>query len=526
MLSKTFCSKVFLVLIGFSCGFLMARLVRVSGSLPDSDLSVHSARSELRADNARGAGSRNSASRARPGDTRPWTRERAMLELERVAGLPSWSKDRKRQRYEIFRNWMLVDPTAALACFHETTSPEDFVIYHPKLFEDLFESDRIAALDYVVELKGKTGISIDISGVLEKWPKEDRDLLDDFCRRLGKSANGALAVESLIEDMVEYDSPDVGWEWILANTSGSMKDRAVNRYFTRLALVDPDEAYRRLADVPENMLNQHLLPEIGKGMAEVDIDKALVWYATLPESRQKPKVYWEIMAKHITNDPEKASLAVAQLPEGDLKSDLMMKLAWTMGDRDLGEAFKWIQRQEWTPSTWRAYQNLTEQWARKDPIATISFLMENADPAAKNRLLPGAIEPLIENAFDQALPIIKAMPEGSIQDSAIESYCAKLYATNPEQAKAWLDGIEHGRFRDVASQGVVENALASNPEFAAQIACGIGESRKRLDLLKMSVTDIALRNPGRAVKLLDSLAISAADKAEVLANLPPSNHGS
>lgn len=42
----------------------------------------------------------------------------------------------------------------------------------------------------------------------------------------------------------------------------------------------------------------------------------------------------------------------------------------------------------------------------------------------------------------------------------------------------------------------------------------------RLDLLKMSLTDIALRNPERAVKLLDGLAISAADKTAVLANIP------
>lgn len=81
---------------------------------------------------------------------------------------------------------------------------------------------------------------------------------------------------------------------------------------------------------------------------------------------------------------------------------------------------------------------------------------------------------LIEKAFDQSLPIIGTLPKGAIQESAIEIYYGKLYVNNPEQARAWLDGLEHGRFRDVASQGVVETALASNPELAARIARGIG----------------------------------------------------
>ncbi len=443
-----------------------------------------------------------------------------MRKLDRIAGMPFWSKDRKQQRYEIFKNWMMADPMAALVSFRETTPPEEFVIYHPKLFAELLAKDRKTALDYVVELQERSGDLVDLSEVLEVWPKEDRAALEDFCFRLGRSENGTLVMETLVGDMVEYENPDVGWQWILANTTGSQKDRAVDRYFTRLALVNPDEAYRRLSVMPGNMLTDHLLPEIGKGMAAMGTDKALAWYETLPDSRQKTKVYSQIMSRFVAENPEEASGAVGKLPEGELKEELMIKLAWGLGSRDLKGAFEWIAQQEWTPSTWGAYQDLTNQWARKDPVATVSFLVENADSTAKERLLPGVLNHLVEKAFDQSLPIIRNLPEGAVQDGAIEIYCRELFAIHPDQAKTWLEGLEPGRFRDVASQGIVETALASDPEMAARIASEIGDGRTRLDLLKVSVTDVALRNPKRANELLDDLAISPADKASVLANLP------
>lgn len=457
-------------------------------------------------------------------DTRRWSRERAMAELDRLAGLPQWNNVRQRRRFEIFRDWMFVDPAAALACFKETTPYHEFAHYHPKLFASLFAHDREAALNYAVDLENNTDDSIDLGEILNESTKEDRSMLESVFKKFGDSDNAGIVAEALVQEMVEDDHPDVAWRWIEANTSGNMRNFAVNRYFTKLALVDPDEAYRRLAALPGSQMNDRLIPEIGRQMAKQDIHKALVWYQSLPQSSTKSETYSKILVEYIAKSPDQAASTVVQMPETELKSQLMSRLAVTMGTQDMDKAFKWIADQKWTPAVWGAYQALASHWSQRDPVASIAFWMENPDPKAKEALLNDAISPLIQKAFDQSLPLIQSMPPGVARDKGARLYARTAYANDPDQAVAWLDSLESGHFRDTAARGIVETSVSTNPERAVEVASQIVDNQMRLDLLKMSLTDIALRTPERAAKLLDGLAISAADKAEVLANIPNSDH--
>lgn len=431
--------------------------------------------------------------------------------LKRLRSYPGWSREGQRKRLAVYKDWIKVNPMAAMDHFRENVPSYAYTYYHEKLIEELFQHDPITGMEYAVYMDNSHGEALELTEVLKDWPSDRLEDLEPFFSQFAIYDQRASVMEALVYGMVEMRSPEAAMKWIENNMSGNMEAAAHRRYFNKLSVVDPLRAYKQIKDMPASRLHTQVIPQVARQLAKRDMQQAVGWYENLPNNRDKKTAYVNILEEMMRTDLGRASVLVEGMPESPEKVRLMSRLGESLADTGIDEAARWVQNFDDTESGWSAFKSIIDQWSEENPIETIRFIQEQVPAEYEDSLITTAVYQLVSNNFEQAGGLILSMEDGRAKNQAAFMYAQEMYKQSDVKALEWIDALAGGQHRDMALRGVIMNSVVHDNTLAIGLSADIRDDGLRQDMLKMTLSELASRDPVSARNILSGLNISTTE---------------
>lgn len=146
--------------------------------------------------------------------------------------------------------------------------------------------------------------------------------------------------------------------------------------------------------------------------------------------------------------PAAAASWAGDLPEGELRSSAMTKVAWNYAATDPEGAAAWATEYNQQPGGNKLIDVVGGTWARRDPEAAIDWL-GSLDPSdGRSAGLDSAFSSWARRDAVAAGDFINEMPVSSDRDSAIGGYATSIVSKAPGMAYQWIESIEDPAARE------------------------------------------------------------------------------
>lgn len=268
-----------------------------------------------------------------------------------------------------------------------------------------------------------------------------------------------------------------------------------------LTAADPARAAEWLRN-PENPLVDfpalgHILAgTVGKEWVRQDLDAALAWAATLPET-QRTGAYVGVLGTLAGTDPAAAARLAGQLEPGDARLNIVGDISRSWAKKSPEQAMIWAQSLDGTEHQ-IAFRDIFRTWATTQPTAAARFLDGIPTESITGELLKAVAEPWSTQAPTEAAVWIMARPEGLPRDEALRGVMWNWTKQNPVDASSWLSSQPTGRTRDSGIEGLVLATFDSDPAGALTWANSISEDTQRAAAITAGMATWLGRDPQAA----------------------------
>jgi hypothetical protein len=268
-----------------------------------------------------------------------------------------------------------------------------------------------------------------------------------------------------------------------------------------LTAADPARAAEWLRN-PENPLVDfpalgHILAgTVGKEWVRQDLDAALAWAATLPET-QRTGAYVGVLGTLAGTDPAAAARLAGQLEPGDARLNIVGDISRSWAKKSPEQAMMWAQSLDGTEHQ-IAFRDIFRTWATTQPTAAARFLDGIPTESITGELLKAVAEPWSTQAPTEAAAWIMARPEGLPRDEALRGVMWNWTKQNPVDASSWLSSQPAGRTRDSGIEGLVLATFDSDPAGALTWANSISEDTPRAAAITAGMATWLGRDPQAA----------------------------
>jgi RNA polymerase sigma factor (sigma-70 family) len=268
-----------------------------------------------------------------------------------------------------------------------------------------------------------------------------------------------------------------------------------------LAAADPARAAEWLRN-PENPLVDfpdlgHILAgTVGKEWVRQDLDAALAWAASLPET-QRAGAYVGVLGTFAGTDPAAAARLAGQLEPGDARLNIVGDISRSWAKKSPEQAMMWAQSLDGTEHQ-NAFRDIFRTWATTQPTAAARFLDGIPTESITGELLKAVAEPWSTQAPTEAAAWIMARPEGLPKDEALRGVMWSWTKQNPVDASSWLSSQPAGRTRDSGIEGLVVATFDSDPAGALTWANSISEDTQRAAAITAGMATWLGRDPQAA----------------------------
>ena len=268
-----------------------------------------------------------------------------------------------------------------------------------------------------------------------------------------------------------------------------------------LTAADPARAAEWLRN-PENPLVDfpalgHILAgTVGKEWVRQDLDAALAWAATLPET-QRTGAYVGVLGTLAGTDPAAAARLAGQLEPGDARLNIVGDISRSWAKKSPEQAMIWAQSLDGTEHQ-IAFRDIFRTWATTQPTAAARFLDGIPTESITGELLKAVAEPWSTQAPTEAAVWIMARPEGLPRDEALRGVMWNWTKQNPVDASSWLSSQPAGRTRDSGIEGLVLATFDSDPAGALTWANSISEDTQRAAAITAGMATWLGRDPPAA----------------------------
>ena len=268
-----------------------------------------------------------------------------------------------------------------------------------------------------------------------------------------------------------------------------------------LTAADPARAVEWLRN-PENPLVDfpalgHILAgTVGKEWVRQDLDAALAWAATLPET-QRTGAYVGVLGTLAGTNPAAAARLAGQLEPGDARLNIVGDISRSWAKKSPEQAMMWAQSLDGTEHQ-IAFRDIFRTWATTQPTAAARFLDGIPTESITGELLKAVAEPWSTQAPTEAAAWIMARPEGLPRDEALRGVMWNWTKQNPVDASSWLSSQPAGRTRDSGIEGLVLATFDSDPAGALTWANSISEDTQRAAAITAGMATWLGRDPPAA----------------------------
>ncbi len=224
-----------------------------------------------------------------------------------------------------------------------------------------------------------------------------------------------------------------------------------------------------LANVPQHIRNTQM-SAIFRGYAELNAAAAFQAALHLDDSNAqaanlKQRALSEVIETQI-RDGELfiAKQTIEQLPDGDIKNDLMREMVgeWARYDPENAAAYV-LSLGEDAPTSLK--NALINEWAESDPAAAAAWLstLPEGDPAV-GRATAEIIREWARYDLTASAEWLNSMPASAELDWAVASYTFRAAQEDPESAISWAESINNDRMRDRMTEQVAANWKQQDPQ--------------------------------------------------------------
>ncbi|MEO5715137.1 MAG: hypothetical protein ABIT37_16785 [Luteolibacter sp.] len=227
-----------------------------------------------------------------------------------------------------------------------------------------------------------------------------------------------------------------GFSAIAGETDSVRRDARLLALAGRWIDASPEDALDFAFGLPPGEVRETFLRQLCVAWARKDAEKALAWSDRLDDAADRRRVRSTVCIAVAESDPHLAvGLALRHGSEGDDSGGLLENLSAQWADREPAAALDWVRTHpdgEW-------HDRL---------LARVAFVLSKSDPHAA------------------ACHVAKDMEPGTLQDEAVISILHQWIMKDPQAAASWAAAFPEGDLRSRAMSEIVSQRqhLAEMPD--------------------------------------------------------------
>ena len=250
-------------------------------------------------------------------------------------------------------------------------------------------------------------------------------------------------------------------------------------------------------------------------VARRDIDEAIAMAKTHAPELLKSDAFADAVGKGTNRrDMEKTVRRLAEL--GDTVNIKSAIQRWT--NQNASAAFQWADELPDDKLRAEALKAAWPQFAHAEPEKAAEKLsMAKADAPFAEGTAKAVAKKLSETDPQAAARWAATLPQVAARKEAYEVLGEFMGRMKPVEGAQWLDGLAPGKDRDFAVTEYVHKTSEKDPAAATDWALTIGDSERRINVLRGTLGHWFEKNPAAAIEWLQtSTSISEEDRQAIL----------
>lgn len=477
---------------------------------------------------------------------------------------------------ELYRVWAQHDPQAAIT----SAQTQKDSVYISSVVSGWAEKDKNGVLEWINQLpegsiKRTARIAV-LSALAQNSPSEALAIINAdpslarreywnaiFSQIAAKDPRGAIesamqlpqgpgrndAILSLAQTWGRMD-PEAAASWLSQLPPGGTRSQALRGLIPQFAQVNPEGALKlAMSDLmPANDRN-YMISQAMSVWAGRDQAAALSWAQQLPEGVYRRSAMVSIASRMAQENPQSAiefamkegnSQTRTQMLSGVLQQWLssdpnsgalwlqsnhravqpatLQSLVYNLGNVNPEQALSMIR---WLPEGQMqssSYNTIASIWARNDPVAAESWLKSMPDGTEKDQFLRGYVNGMATVNAVQAGNIVEQLPEGKTRDALMQSVASQWARTDPTAAIDWLASAPPGAARDNALANAIQQWAFADAYAASSWVSGLPPGRTRDTVVRQIAPVMIHSEPESAIEWAATISNSK-QKAETMTNL-------
>lgn len=330
--------------------------------------------------------------------------EQLAEEATKLENLPM--NERIMASFLLFGRWAEVDPTAAMAFSNTMGMEGNFV--RPSILQ--------------------SWASVDPANAAKYYSENPREFA--MMGMMGGRGPGGQSGSSIIASEWARQDPAAAMAWASSLTTG--KGDAMNSVITEIAKTDPRKAAEMVGQLDEGDRGDAYRSIAGQYGA-LDFAAAQAWVRGLPADDQAAALASAIRGLSGT-DPQAASVQLAAMEPGEARD--------------------------------RVLDDVVENLARKDPLAAADLIKKEESEEAQRDGMRSLMPAWTSQNPAAALAFAESFPQGSVRDSAIQSYIWSNNSGSPAEMIKVAATIDDEGDRDRSIGMTAMRWMREDPEAA------------------------------------------------------------
>ncbi|HVE16546.1 MAG TPA: hypothetical protein VNB29_07405 [Chthoniobacterales bacterium] len=369
------------------------------------------------------------------------------------------------------------------------------------------DTDRGTYLQYLDQLEGSDDEGKDA------WPI----LVPAFVKavpQLNEQAASSPDLEEAVQWMTDYyaeQNPTAALDWAKKWLLGDAQESALATVAGQLSKSSLDQAIAVANGLKSPNARVDAMSNIGSELGKTDPQKALAWAQSLTNPAEKSAAIEEVMWSMADSDPAAAASQVKQINNPELLQNIGGTIAESLADKNPSQAMQWAEAIPAGAAQDEAVSGALSGWAKSDPKAAFDYLQAkhstNGDAAENVFEQWATTKP--EEAAAQATQISNPQMREQAVTGVVNGW---LNDSDSQAVEQWVDGLQSGHEKDVASAALVDALSVNDPQPAWDRALTIKDTQVRQEAVLSAFSGLAQSDPEAAKTALKSSSISEADR--------------
>jgi hypothetical protein len=279
--------------------------------------------------------------------------------------------------------WGQADPTSALA-YAEANTRSGFA--QDTILTSWGSSDPEAAVRWALANHEGDAANPYLPGIIRGLVESDPARATELLTSLPRSEERAKGLDFILPHLLRQGN-DATREWIAAISDDALKNGAMLRAATQLAVTDPAGTASWLLANPSEATDRRM-DDVYSVWARSDQAAALGSLGTLPAGEVRSDALRGVISSVAAEDP-KAAVSLMDRYAGDVDDRVVQNFIWHSFGADPATAAGQISRIGDEGQRDRMYRRMLGAWKERDPTSAQAWMNRNPLPeAVRNALTP------------------------------------------------------------------------------------------------------------------------------------------